>query len=67
MSSWKGTLQQYAGRQHRAHTGKTDVRIIDFADAGHPALLRMWDKRQRGYRAKGYRIEAGTAPYETLL
>ena len=54
--SWKGTLQQYAGRLHRAHATKTDVRIIDFVDTGHPALLRMWDKRQRGYRAMGYRI-----------
>jgi hypothetical protein len=41
---------------------KTDVRIIDFVDTGHPALLRMWDKRQRGYRAMGYRMteERGT-------
>jgi superfamily II DNA or RNA helicase len=54
--SWRGTLQQYAGRLHREHTTKTDVRIIDFVDAGHPALLRMWDKRQRGYRAMGYRV-----------
>ena len=54
--SWKGTLQQYAGRLHREHASKTDVRIIDFVDAGHPALVRMWDKRQRGYRAMGYRI-----------
>ncbi len=54
--SWKGTLQQYAGRLHREHASKTDVRIIDFVDAGHPALLRMWDKRQRGYRAMGYRV-----------
>ena len=55
--SWKGTLQQYAGRLHREHASKTDVRIIDFVDTGHPVLLRMWDKRQRGYRAMGYRIE----------
>jgi superfamily II DNA or RNA helicase len=41
--SWKGTLQQYAGRLHREHATKTDVRIIDFVDTGHPALLRMWD------------------------
>ncbi len=54
--SWKGTLQQYAGRLHREHASKTDVRIIDFVDTGHPALLRMWDKRQRGYRAMGYRM-----------
>lgn len=56
--SWKGTLQQYAGRLHREHAGKTDVRIIDFVDTGHAALMRMWDKRQRGYRAMGYRIDA---------
>jgi superfamily II DNA or RNA helicase len=56
--SWKGTLQQYAGRLHREHVSKTDVRIIDFVDTGHPALLRMWDKRQRGYRAMGYLVKA---------
>ncbi len=61
--SWKGTLQQYAGRLHREHATKTDVRIIDFVDTGHPALLRMWDKRQRGYRAMGYRI--AEQPQET--
>jgi len=54
--SWKGTLQQYAGRLHREQSGKTGVRIIDFVDTGHPALLRMWGKRQRGYRAMGYRV-----------
>ena len=54
--SWKGTLQQYAGRLHREHASKTDVRIIDFVDTGHPALLRMWDRRQQGYRAMGYRM-----------
>lgn len=56
--SWKGTLQQYAGRLHREHAAKTDVRIIDFVDTGHPALMSMWEKRQRGYRAMGYRIDS---------
>jgi superfamily II DNA or RNA helicase len=54
--SWKGTLQQYAGRLHREHASKADVRIIDFVDTGNLALLRMWEKRQRGYRAMGYRV-----------
>jgi superfamily II DNA or RNA helicase len=54
--SWKGTLQQYAGRLHREHAGKTHVQIIDFVDTGHPALVRMWAKRQIGYRAMGYRV-----------
>lgn len=56
--SWKGTLQQYAGRLHREHSDKVDVRILDFVDTGHPALLRMWEKRQRGYRSMGYVIAA---------
>ena len=43
---------------------KTDVRIIDFVETGHPALLRMWDKRQRGYRAMGYCIEEQREPGE---
>ena len=65
--SWKGTLQQYAGRLHREHATKTDVRIIDFVDTGHPALLRMWDKRQRGYRAMGYRVVEHTREAADLL
>lgn len=59
--SWKGTLQQYAGRLHREHASKTNVRIIDFVDTSHPALLRMWEKRQRGYRTMGYKIGGGEA------
>ncbi len=54
--SWRGTLQQYAGRLHREHATKADVRILDFVDTGHPILVRMWEKRSRGYRAMGYRI-----------
>jgi superfamily II DNA or RNA helicase len=55
--SWTGTLQQYAGRLHREHATKNDVRVIDFVDTGHPALLRMWEKRKRGYRAMGYKFK----------
>jgi superfamily II DNA or RNA helicase len=54
--SWKGTLQQYAGRLHRECASKKDVGLIDFVDTGHPVLLRMWEKRQGGYRAMGYRV-----------
>ncbi|MHB1606048.1 MAG: TOTE conflict system archaeo-eukaryotic primase domain-containing protein [Leptospirales bacterium] len=60
--SWKGTLQQYAGRLHREHSGKRDARIYDYVDTGHPQLARMWDKRQRGYRDMGYRILPPTGP-----
>ncbi|MEY4710692.1 MAG: hypothetical protein RIS88_142 [Pseudomonadota bacterium] len=44
------------GRLHRERASKTDVRIVDFVDTGHPALLHTWDKRHPGCRAMGYRI-----------
>lgn len=61
--SWKGTLQQYAGRVHREHADKTRVHIIDFVDAGHPALLRMWERRRRGYKAMGCHSLSAPARY----
>lgn len=54
--SWRGILQQYTGRLHRAHTAKTDVQVIDFVDEGNVALMRMWEKRKMGYRTMGYRM-----------
>ncbi len=54
--SWKGILQQYAGRLHREHATKADVRIYDYVELGHPLLNRMWEKRVRGYLAMGYKI-----------
>jgi superfamily II DNA or RNA helicase len=65
--SWKGTLQQYAGRLHREHATKVDVRIIDFVDTEHAGLLRMWEKRQAGYRAMGYRVESPGGGKQLLL
>ena len=56
--SWKGTLIQYSGRLHRLYAGKTEVRIYDYVDRKVPMLLRMFEKRLRGYRAMGYvRVE----------
>jgi len=54
--SWKGTLQQYAGRLHREHADKQDVRIYDYIEHDHAQLARMWENRQRGYQAMGYDI-----------
>jgi superfamily II DNA or RNA helicase len=58
--SWKGTLVQYTGRLHRIHAGKTEVRIYDYVDRQVPMLLRMFERRLRGYRAIGY--ARGEAP-----
>lgn len=54
--SWRGIIAQYAGRLHRLHDGKTEVRIHDYADLDVPMLSRMFDKRCAGYEAVGYTI-----------
>ena len=54
--SWRGTIAQYAGRLHRLHESKREVRIYDYADLDIPMLSRMFDKRCRGYEAIGYTI-----------
>jgi superfamily II DNA or RNA helicase len=56
--SWKGTLIQYAGRLHRLHPGKEEVRFVDYVDVKVPMLARMFEKRRRGYRAMGYQEDS---------
>lgn len=58
--SWKGTLVQYAGRLHRNHWAKTEVRIYDYVDREVPMLARMFERRLKGYRSMGYEVD--TAP-----
>jgi hypothetical protein len=50
-------------RLHREHADKQDVRIYDYVETDKPQLARMWDKRQRGYRAMGYEIK----PMESVI
>jgi superfamily II DNA or RNA helicase len=54
--SWRGTLQQYAGRLHRRHDLKSVVQIYDYVDGRVPMLKRMHDRRLAGYRSIGYRV-----------
>jgi superfamily II DNA or RNA helicase len=54
--SWRGTIAQYAGRLHRLHDSKREVRIYDYADLNTPMLARMFDRRCRGYEALGYSV-----------
>ncbi|MGH9160667.1 MAG: DUF559 domain-containing protein, partial [Vicinamibacteraceae bacterium] len=54
--SWRGTVAQYAGRLHRLHDAKREVRVYDYADVGVPMLARMFDRRCRGYEAIGYTV-----------
>ena len=58
--SWKGTLQQYAGRLHRSYEGKRVVQVYDYVDANVPVLGRMYGRRLRGYKAMGYVVTDDT-------
>lgn len=56
--SWKGLVEQYAGRLHREYDGKKDVRIYDYIDIHEPVCDSMYRKRLKGYAAIGYKILA---------
>ena len=56
--SWKGTLQQYAGRLHRLFEEKKEVQIYDYVDIHVRTLEKMYRKRISGYAAIGYRTKA---------
>jgi superfamily II DNA or RNA helicase len=54
--SWKGLLQQYAGRLHRTNKAKTEVVIYDYVDMEVAVLAAMYQKRLKGYRNMGYQV-----------
>lgn len=58
--SWKGTLQQYAGRLHRLCEGKSDVQIYDYVDINVRMLDKMYHKRLSGYASIGYKAKGET-------
>ncbi len=52
--SWKGTLQQYAGRLHRLYEGKSEVQVYDYVDLHVRVLGKMHSRRLSGYASIGY-------------
>jgi superfamily II DNA or RNA helicase len=64
--SWKGTLQQYAGRLHRLFTNKNEVQIYDYVDIHVRMLEKMYNKRLNGYAAIGYKAKGETALTDSI-
>jgi len=56
-SSFKGRIVQYAGRLHRYHHTKHDVRIYDYVDTQLPVLERMFKRRVKTYKLLGYEVK----------
>jgi superfamily II DNA or RNA helicase len=64
--SWRGTLQQYAGRLHRLFENKSEVQIYDYADIHVRMLEKMYNKRLTGYASIGYKAKAGSLVDESV-
>ncbi|MGW8159982.1 MAG: TOTE conflict system archaeo-eukaryotic primase domain-containing protein [Desulfoprunum sp.] len=64
--SWKGTLQQYAGRLHRLFAGKREVQIYDYVDIHVSMLEKMYHKRLNGYASIGYMAKAGAVETDSI-
>jgi superfamily II DNA or RNA helicase len=60
--SWKGTLQQYAGRLHRLFESKQEVQIYDYIDIHIRMLEKMYQKRLKGYAGMGYKAKVENLP-----
>ena len=64
--SWKGTLQQYAGRLHRLFENKCEVQIYDYVDIHVRMLEKMYHKRLNGYAAIGYKAKGESMAAESV-
>jgi superfamily II DNA or RNA helicase len=64
--SWRGTLQQYVGRLHRLHDNKRVVEVYDYVDGNVRMLVRMYERRLKGYSDMGYKILDGAARQQDL-
>ena len=54
--SWKGIVEQYAGRLNRDYAGKKDVVIYDYVDSHIDKFDKMYGKRLKAYKQIGYQI-----------
>ncbi|MDF9408596.1 DEAD/DEAH box helicase family protein [Pelotomaculum isophthalicicum JI] len=64
--SWKGTLQQYAGRLHRLFKNKNEVQIYDYVDIHVRMLEKMYNKRLTGYASIGYKAKGESFAAESI-
>ena len=51
--SWKGIVEQYAGRLNRDYAGKKDVVIYDYVDSHIDKFDKMYGKRLKAYKQIG--------------
>ncbi len=64
--SWKGTIQQYAGRLHRLFADKKEVQIYDYVDIHVKMLEKMYGRRLNGYASIGYKSKSGNVAADSI-
>jgi len=64
--SWKGTIQQYAGRLHRLFADKNEVQIYDYVDIQVKMLEKMYGRRLNGYASIGYKAKSGNVAANSI-
>lgn len=65
--SFSGRVIQYAGRLHRAHAAKTDVRIYDYHEPAHRLSAHIHRKRIATLRTLGYLADVETSDSLPLI
>ena len=57
--SFRGIVEQYAGRLNRDYAGKENVIIYDYVDNRIPMFDNMYMKRLKAYKQIGYELSGG--------
>jgi len=57
--SFRGVVEQYAGRLNRDYAGKENVIIYDYVDNHIPMFDNMYIKRLKAYKQIGYELSSG--------
>ena len=57
--SFRGVVEQYAGRLNRDYVGKENVIIYDYVDNHIPMFDNMYMKRLKAYKQIGYELSGG--------
>lgn len=57
--SFRGVVEQYAGRLNRDYAGKENVIIYDYVDNHIPMFDNMYAKRLKAYKQIGYELACG--------
>lgn len=57
--SFKGVVEQYAGRLNRDYEGKENVIVYDYVDSHIPMFDNMYAKRLKAYKQIGYDVCGG--------